>query len=68
MADSPSVILSGIAYSKTTGTFRSWYQHGRTENGKFIPDGPEIDDTHKSSQVELWEMAQALGIFAPYPK
>lgn len=64
-----TTIRSSIAFDKKTGRFRSWYQHGyHDESGAFVPVGEPINDTHKSTQVELWEMAQGMGIFAPYPE
>lgn len=61
-------IVSSISYCQETKRFRSWYQHGtRNEDGSFTPTSGKIDDTHTSTQAELWEMAQGLGIFAPYP-
>lgn len=65
----PTTIRSTISYDKKTGRFTSWYQYGyRDENGSFVAVGEPIDDTHKSTQVELWEMAQGMGIFGSYPE
>lgn len=50
-----------------TGRFRSWYQHGRMADGAFVPVGEPVDDTHTSTQRELWEIAQGLGMFFPCP-
>ena len=61
------VIMDTIKYDPKTKRFRSWHQHGVSDGGTFTPTGEPIEDTHKSTQEELWEMAQAVGLFAPYP-
>jgi len=66
--DGIPVIMSGIAYNQKTGRYRSWYLHGISRGGKFTPTGEQIDDTHQGTQVELWGMAQGLGMNTPYPR
>lgn len=63
-----TVIRDTIEYDPKTNRFRSWRQYGVNEGGTFVPTGEPIEDTHLSTQVELWEMAGAMGIFAPFPK